>query len=179
MRNRRFRIVPWACLAMLILGLVGGCPPDDQRVIEVSREAANRQAEQNRRMSEVARASSETQKALVQLQRDQQAERAQIDQQRDRLDAERRDIAGQRRFESVLGPTIEVLGGMLVIALALGFCWFLLFGLCRQGQDEPLAVHQLLLDELVLPGPDALPGPEKQLVAPVEVPPTAIAQRPE
>jgi hypothetical protein len=167
-----------ACLAFVVFGFMAGCPTDDQRVVNLSREAAERQAEQNRHMSEVVRTGGETQRELVGLQRDQQAEQAEITRQRHLLDSERRDIAGQRQRESILSPVIEALGGMLVIALALAFCWFLLFGLNRQNEEEPSAVQELLLEEFVLTGPDALPVAEKQLAGPGELPTTALTQRP-
>jgi hypothetical protein len=162
------------CLSVLLLA-ISGC--SDERAVQLTREAADRQADQNRAMRDVVRTGNETQREVVQVQRDQQAERAEIVSQRDMLDAERRQISRERQRESMLGPLIETLGGVLIIALALGFCSLLLLGLNRRTEEEQTAVQELLLREITFTGPDALPFTDTPLVE-GKASSTALTQQP-
>ena len=155
--------------ALLLLGLVlwgGGCA--DERVANVAREAADRQAEQNRQIAHQSHQVAETTKQLVAadaqarreliaLQKDLQARQAAIAQQQDCLEAERRQMAAQRQLESILGPAIESLGLVLVAALVLAFCCLLAHGLRKQGSDSDPTISELLVADLVSPQPLLLP----------------------
>ncbi|MCG8586258.1 MAG: hypothetical protein MI757_16245 [Pirellulales bacterium] len=143
-----------------------GCS-DGERVAEVATEAAQQQARQNEEMAQLNREVAEVTKRLVEanalareeiaaMQRDVQTEHARVSQQRDQLETERKEIAAQRRTESMLGP---ILKGCSVAALAvstIGFCWYLLFGLRHHGQTEEV-LNELLVEEIVSDRPAILP----------------------
>jgi hypothetical protein len=135
--------LPWClilCGAILTL-LAAGCD-DDQRVVDVALESAERQAQQshdvtrlNEQVAQGTRRLAESQAAareeLVALQRD-------VQQQRDALDAERRELGALRWRESLLAPAVGNLGLLLVAALALALCWRLLGALKEDPQDTAL-----------------------------------------
>jgi hypothetical protein len=140
---------------------------EDARVAEVATEAADRQAEQNKEMAQLNREVAEGTKRLVEadgnareafvsLQRDLQTEQAEVGQQRDQLEEERRAIAGERLRESILAPIIANAGPLVVCGLALVLCWFLLFGLRRDGDDNAV-VGEILIEELIAERPALLP----------------------
>ena len=52
------------------------------------------------------------------------------------VEAERRQIASQRRFESAIGPILRSLGAATAAILAIGFSWYLLFGLRHHDDVE-------------------------------------------
>ena len=143
-----------AFAAALAIALLGGC--DDERAAQLSREAANRQAEQNRRMAEVVKAETEANQEMARLQRDVQANQAEMDRQRSTLEAERREIAGERRRESFLAPAVENLGGLLVVVAVLVLCWYLLVGATHRD-DTDQRVNELLVEELVSDQPVLAP----------------------
>ena len=153
------RSITWILLLFgPFLALLSGCN-DDGRVVAVAREAADRQAQQNTHMAETVRAETQAHQEMARLQRDVQAHQAEIGRQRDVLEAERREIAQQRRSESLLAPMMESFGLLLAVALVLGFCWSLLIGLNREGEPEYTAVaNELLLQELILEQPEAVPA---------------------
>jgi hypothetical protein len=88
------------------------------------------------------------------------AHHAEFGRQRDVLESERREIAKQRRSESLLAPVMESFGLLRAVALVLGFCWSLLMGLRREGEPEYTAVA----NELLL-----LPGLERWTVQPRKI----------
>ena len=129
--------------------------------------AADRQADQNREMSQLNREVAEGTKLLVEadansredfvaLQRDIQTEQAEVGKQRDQLESERRSIAGERLRESILAPILANLGPLLVCALVLVFCALLVFGL-YSDKGEGDVVAELLIDEIVAERPTRLP----------------------
>jgi hypothetical protein len=58
----------------------------------------------------------------------------------------------ERRFESLLAPVIETTGVLLIAALPLVLCWYLLHGL--RGQDED--VSEVLVSQLISQTPELL-----------------------
>ena len=142
-----------------------GCD-ENERVAKVATEAAERQAEQNVEMAQLNRevaegtkrlvaADAEARKDLAKMQHDVQAEQAKVSAQRDLLEAERQEIASQRRTESMLGPIFEICSIAAVGVAVIGFCWCLLFGLSQDDADETLG--ELLVEELVSDSPTILP----------------------
>ncbi|MDZ4818319.1 MAG: hypothetical protein SGJ20_05035, partial [Planctomycetota bacterium] len=120
-------LTPWILIAILI----AGC---DDRATRIAREAADRQAQQNTSMADLNRevasgtrqlveADAKARQEMIAVHRDLQAERGRIDTSRDALEHERHEIATQHRTESLLVPALGMLGGLLVVALVLGFCW--------------------------------------------------------
>ena len=134
-------------LLILLLIPTTGCE-EDERLVRLSQEAADRQAEQNREMARLNQETAAARKELAAAQRELQTEHA-------KLEDERRRIAAERLTESRLGPVLKASGTVLVASLAIGFCWFLLFGLRKDDSDEILA--ELLVQEIVSDSPLLLP----------------------
>jgi hypothetical protein len=152
--------------------LVTGCEEDgneNSRVAKVAVEAAERQAKQNEEMARVNRETAEGAKRLVEadaqarkemteMQHDLQAEQAEIGEQRDQLETERKEIAGQRRTESMLGPILKGCAAAAVCVVVVGYCWSLLFSLRRQDDADQM-LGELLVDELLSEKSVLLPPP--------------------
>jgi hypothetical protein len=156
-------IVP---LAALTIASLCGCG-DDARLARMAETAADRQADQNKEMVTLNREVAEGTKLLVEadansredfvaLQRDIQTEQAEIGQQRDQLESERREIAGERLRESILAPILANLGPLLVCALVLVFCTWLVSGL-QSDKGEGDAVAEILIEKIVAERPTRLP----------------------
>jgi hypothetical protein len=153
---------------ILLLALIAGCN-EDQRLVEQAREADERQAEQNRQIAhqnhelaeatnKLIEADAKSREELVALERDLQAERAAVGRQRDALEAERKQIANQRRHESMLAECIGGAITLLACLLPLVLCWRLLAGWRGGGSDE--ALGELLTIELAAESPSPLlPSP--------------------
>lgn len=138
--------------------LMSGC---DDSATEISREAANRQAQQNTAMAELNKevtrgtqrlveADSQTRKEIVGVHHELQAERTRLDTRWEALEQERRQIAGERRTESMLVP----ISGLLLATIVLGFCWYALAAVRHDdGNDaqlNELLIHEILPDETPL-----------------------------
>ncbi|MHB8863094.1 MAG: hypothetical protein ACYC6N_11860 [Pirellulaceae bacterium] len=74
-----------------------------------------------------------------------------------KLHQERRELADQRHRESLPAPVLTNLGMLLVTALPLALCWYLLHALKNAPTDEA-AVTQLLVQDLVADRPILLPS---------------------
>jgi hypothetical protein len=134
----RIRLIP----LLITFVMTSGC---QNRVVEVAREASDRQAAQNRQMADlqqaVARGTHELVKAdaatrleVVAVHRDLQHERQQLSESWTDLEVERRRIDDERRSDvSRRGIIAAILGAMLLIAY-FGFLWQLL---ARAGSNEP------------------------------------------
>lgn len=136
---------------LLILILLTGC---DDRATQIAREAADRQAQQNTMMAELNKevahgsqqlvaADANARTEMMGVHRDLQAERVRLDTGRNELESDRRQLASQRRTESLLVPIFQALGGIFLVALLL---WF-----CRQvlASDNNAQADELLQDLLV------------------------------
>ena len=161
---------PVVLLPVLLLALLlaAGCE-EDRRVVELAREAADRQAEQNRQIArqseqvatatrELIEADAHSRREMVALQRALQGEQAEVGRQRDALEAERRQLALARERESLLLPVLQGAGPLLVVIAALVFCSLLLVGL-RRRDTEPDLLGELLVEEMVTEHPLLLPRP--------------------
>jgi hypothetical protein len=160
--HRRPKILK-AILWIVSLVLMSGC---DDRTAQVAREAADRQAQQNTAMAELnqevasgthrlVEADAQSRKEIVGVHRDLQSERARLDTGWNDLEQERRQMAGQRRTESLLAPTVQTAGLLAVIALVLGFSWYALMKVRHSGELE-CTVTDLLLDEVMADEPQQL-----------------------
>lgn len=156
--------------------LIAGCDTDE-RLVQISREAADRQAEQNKEMARVNQSVAEGTKRIVTehakgrenlntLHQAVQAQQAGVNHQRDTLETERRQIAGQRLTESRLGPLLSSLGIFFLGVTTIGFCAYLLVRLYQPG-DDPLG--ELLLEDLVSEQPKVLPI-QSEVVLPSQSP---------
>jgi hypothetical protein len=148
----------------LILGTVlpllaaHGC---DDKATQIAREAADRQAQQNTAMAELNKevasgshklveADAEARKEIVGVHRDLQAERSRLDTGWSELEGERRQIAGQRRTESMLVPMVSLLGSILLVSMLLRFCWHTLVAARTSGEAE---LNELLIQEVLVQDP--------------------------
>jgi len=156
-------ILPAIILAIVFLS---SCD-DNERVARVSQEAAARQAEQNKEMAQQNQRIAEAAKELVQadaqarmeqsvMHKDLRADQAEVGKQRDQLEAERKQIATERKWDQLLASAIQDLGVFLVIAAIIGFCWYLLMGLRHETVTDQ-AVGELLIQEIVAENPILLP----------------------
>ena len=120
---------------LILLILMSGC---DDAATQIAREAADRQAQQNTAMAklnqevasgthQLVAADAEARKEIVVVHHDLQAERSKLDTSWNSLEDERREIAGQRRTESWLSSMTTIIGGVLLTAMLLGFCWHAVF----------------------------------------------------
>ena len=201
---RPLRLV--ALMTTLLATLVGGCSPPDTRLVEVSRQSMERQAEQNREIAQqsrqVVQASGEMvqaeakarqdvlelQKQLVQsedkarqellaiqgdlVQRDAQSrqelnqfqqqvhaagqeERQRLDEQRQTVEAERRQLAEQRHRAPLIAAAITQVGMLLLCALPLALCMYLLYVLRQSGPQDD-ALTELLIEEMAAEQPRLL-----------------------
>lgn len=161
-------------LAVILFGTVcmTGCREKDRyrEVAEVVTQAADRQAQQNTEMARVQRevaegtrrmvaADAEARKEIVVVHQAIQAERATLSDGFNALETERKDIAQERRRESVLVPAVKVIGGAAVAVAVVLFCLALLFG-ARRHDATDADVNELLISELVSESPQLLRIPE-------------------
>ena len=134
---------------LIILTLTTGC---DERATQIAIQAADRQAQQNEVMTELNKevaggtrhlveADAQARKEFVAVHRELQAERSRLDTGWTALEKERRQIAIQRRTESMLVPAISLIGSLLLVIVLLGFCWYALFA-SRHGDERRCRVQR-------------------------------------
>ncbi len=167
--NPRPSTTPTA-LALAALLTISGC---DNREAEIAREAADRQAEQNRTMAQLhqevaggtrrlAENDAQARRQALEVHRDLQAERSQMAEGWDSLEAERQSIARQRRTDSFLAALVTGGGAAVAALFALAFAWLALLGQRRQDDAAEsfceLLAEDLLAENLLLssgPSPNA------------------------
>ncbi|QDT91586.1 hypothetical protein [Gimesia algae] len=152
---------------ILILLTGASCNSDENsRVADLATQQLERQADQNRRMSdlqqevasgsrELVEADAQARREMVALQRAIQTERSEIGHQRDQLEAERREIADGRNRDPIVVAAITRVTMVVVSLLPLLICWLLL-----QQKVEPVdenEIAELLLDDLVSSEPRLMP----------------------
>ncbi len=140
-----------------------GCGGADRRVVEVSRESLNRQAEQNAQMARQSQAVTETTHELIkaestvqsdasQLQQELHTERSTLDQQRQDLESERRSLAAERQRDPIIAETIKGLAIVGAAALPLVVCLYLVRSLFLSTSEDSTAA-EILIEELATQGP--------------------------
>lgn len=153
-------LILWSILSILI----SGC---DEQATQIAREAADRQAQQNTAMAQLNKevasgtqhlveADAQARKEIVGVHRDLQAERSRLDTGWSDLATERRQIAGQRRTESLLAPTIQAAGLVALVVVLLAFCWYALVS-SRSRDDTAVELNELLICEILPEQPVLLP----------------------
>jgi hypothetical protein len=141
-----------------------GC--DDGAAL-VAREAADRQAEQNRTMAklqeEVAAGSrqlveeeSQARRQALEVHRQIAAGQGRLADGWDAVEAERQQIASSRRTESFWAAVLPPSGGVVAVVAALAFAWVVLHGLSGSDDSSVLAC-QLLIEQLDVPEQSLLP----------------------
>jgi hypothetical protein len=154
----------WLLPILLPLLATGSC--SDDRAVQISREAADRQAQQNTAMvnlqkevasgsSKLVEADAQARKEIVGVHHDLQSERTRLDTSWKDLENERRQIAGQRRTESMLVSVCELLDGISLVLVLLGFCWYALVA-TRRGDETDALLNQLLVQEMLPDEPTRL-----------------------
>jgi hypothetical protein len=144
--------IPW----IVSLILINGC---DEEAAQIAREAADRQAQQNMAMAELNKevaggtrqlveADAKARQEIVGVHHDLQAERSRLDTGWNELELERRQMAGQRRTESLLAPVIQAAALAALAAILLGFCWYALVA-NRRSDDTEVQLNELLICELL------------------------------
>jgi hypothetical protein len=153
--SRKRNVRTWIGRIVLVI-LISGC---DDRATQIAREAANRQAQQNTAMADLNKevasgthqlveADAQARKEIVGVHHELQAERTRLDTSWNSLEQERRQIASQRRTESMLVPVIQA-GGLMTLVIALiGFCWYALVS-SRNSDDTDAQLNELLVHELL------------------------------
>jgi hypothetical protein len=146
----------WIALVILTIGC-------DERVTEVARESADRQAQQNTVMAalhqEVAsgtrslvKADAQARHELLVVHRDLQAERQRLDTSWNSLESERQQIAARRQTESLLVPLLKLGGGAVLAVVLLAYLWHVLVGL-RTGDPADVEFQELLVEQLLTDSP--------------------------
>ena len=134
-------------ITILVTALAAGCQSNDERLVEMSQRQADREAEHVRQMTQLQQqvaegsrrlveADAESRKELTELQRDLRNDQATVGQQRDALETERRQIAAERRWDSVVGPAITGATILIACVLPLVLCVMVLRGLRHPQQSN-------------------------------------------
>lgn len=159
--------IRWLACILVLVCPVAGCEDEDDRVAEVAREAAQRQAEQNKQMAQLQNQVAEGSRRLVEaeaqarseilaLQRDLQQSQAEIGRQRDQLEVERRQIASQRYWDAIFGESISAAVILLACMLPLLLCWALLRRPSHDDESDTV-LAEFLVQELSSDAPILLP----------------------
>jgi len=168
------------CLALLMLGVVGGCSnTPDERLAEFAQQSMSEQRKQNDRMADQSQAVveeshqlAETAKELVE--HDAEARReliaaqsemtSQLNEQQSaihtghqQLEQDRRDIAEQRHRDPIIAAVIQNIGLIFACLLPLLVAVFVIRQMQSQEPDHA-AVAELLVLELTADEPRLLPG---------------------
>ena len=154
---------PLVIITLLIL-LAAGCSSPDERLAHLAEATSTQQAQQNQAVTELNREAGENHRRVVEaveqsrqsivfLERDLQL-------QRDTIDQERRSLANERHLESLLGPVLNSLGMLMVAALPLVLCWYLLHGV--RGQNDQEEISGVLIQELAASESPLLPSPDRR-----------------
>jgi len=150
---------PVSWKAATLIALIGvGCNSGDERLVELSRQSADRQAEQNRLVEtnnrqvleatdRLVEADAKSRTENIELHRQIEAERSGVNQQRDALEQERRQIAQERNQDPIVADSILAVGELIAAILPLLVCVFLLRGLFHKSDQEALA--EVLIEDLV------------------------------
>ena len=149
------------------LMLMTGCQEhSDQRLTQMALQQTKIQAEQSRQMLELQQevatgarqlvsADAQSRQEIVAMQHDLQIERANMAQRWDQLEQERKSLASQRYFDSVIAEVISNLGIILICLLPLVVCWQLLRQTIEPAMENEVA--ELLLEDLVSSKPLLFP----------------------
>ena len=166
-----------AAMILLIL-LATGCSSTDDRLVRQVAESNRQQAEQNQEMArlhhEVAEGTSRLVKAVAESRTEMLEMEHELQEQRTQLDKERRSLANERHRESLLAPVVSSVSLMLVAALPLVLCWYLLHGLRTPDEDvSEVLIQNLAREQLALQTP---PSDRQRIER--ESPPTLVEDPP-
>jgi len=165
-------LVVFLTVILSLMICTAGCSSSgDERLVDLSQESVNRQAEQNQAIAkqseQVAQAAHELVEAdakarqeviqlQVDLQKDAQADRRSLDRQHEDLENERRQVAQDRHRDPIIAAAIQDAVILVACLLPLVLAWFVIRGL-RHEPDEAV-LGDLLVQELVAEQPLLLPA---------------------
>ena len=109
----------WLIPVWVLTISITGCQSETDRVAEVARESAQRQAEQSKQMAQLQGQVAEGSRQLVEadakaraemtaIQRDLQQSQTEIGRQRDQLEVERRQIAAERYWDALRATPLRL-----------------------------------------------------------------------
>lgn len=132
---------------ILLIALATGCESTDERLVRHVAESNRQQVDQNQEMAklhqEVAAGTSRLVHAVAESRREMLDMERDLQDQRTQLESERRSLANERHRESLLAPVLSNAGLLLVAALPLVLCWYLLHGLRNAEED----VSEVLIEK--------------------------------
>jgi hypothetical protein len=151
---------------ILLLPMIGCQSSTDERLVEMAKEHAARQAETQRQMTDLQKQVAEGSRKLVEsdakarqdltaLQHELRSDQAEIHRGHDQLEAERREMAGQRYRDPIIAAILTDVGVVLACLLPLIVCIYLLWSVRHPGESDS-AVAELLVQELVATEPRLL-----------------------
>jgi hypothetical protein len=153
-------------LVVLLTLVIVGCTSSDDRLVEMARENAAREAERQQQMTDLqkqvaegarqlAESDAKARENLTAMQHDLQTAQAEIGHQRDLLEDDRREIAAQRRSDPIIAAVITDIGIILACLLPLALAAYVLWAACRARESDS-AVAELLVQEMVASEPRLL-----------------------
>ena len=152
------------CFPLLIATTLIGCE-EDKELAALAKEANRQQSDQNQEMAKLNREVAEGSKRLIEAEAEATTKRLtmeqQLQEQRSDVEAERQQLAQERKTESILGPALVTAASLAAVCLPLVLCWYLLNGLHR---DHEPGVSDLLIEELERSAVDAFAPTESVTV---------------
>lgn len=148
------RILPSTSQWILLLIATVGC---DEQATQIARQAADRQAQQNTAMAELQKevasgahelvaSDSKTREGILSVHHDLQSERQRLDASWTSLEAGRKRLASERQTASVLAPVATLISGVLLAAVVLSFCRYVLFTASSSNTDA--VINEILIGEV-------------------------------
>ena len=133
----------------LLLILTVGCD-EEKRMVELARESATQQADQNKEMARVNQELARSRSDQVRLQQELQKQQGEINTQRDALESERRGIAKERRRDAILAVVLEHAGLIIACSAPLLLAGY---ALCKLSRNTGEDLSDFLVDELTSKNP--------------------------
>ena len=158
--------IPTCLIPIVLLPMIGCQSSTDDRLVELAREHAARQAESQRQMTDLQKqvadgsrqlveADAKARSELTSLQHDLRSDQADIGHERDKMETERREIAANRYRDPLVAAVIMDIGIVLACLLPLVLGVYVLWSAQRAGESDNV-VAELLVQELVASGPTLL-----------------------
>jgi len=155
------------CIVLFLMAFAIGC--DEEELLELAKRHNLSEQERSRLMAElhgkVAEGSSEmvasdavARQEMMTLHREVQSERAEFGKQRDALELDRKELAAERKRDSLTASAILSLGTLAACLTPLAICWYLLRS--PSGESDDSQVAELLLSDVIAAHPVLLQRPD-------------------
>jgi hypothetical protein len=143
-----------------------GCVSEDERLVQLSKQSVDRQAEQNTQIAKQSQHVAEATKSLVKADAEArkelivaqntfeqhiQAERSHLNQQFNQLEAERQTLAKARHRAPIIAGAIQSAGILIACMVPLILVMYLIWTINRSQGSE--ALGDFLVDDLLAPSP--------------------------